>query len=95
MPTILAQCAGKELAVEQAFRALSEVDREGRAIRRALSFDKLLAETGVSESDLRGALDRFRAPNCSFLMPSIAVSRPSIRTRGSISGTRRCFAAGR
>ena len=71
---ILAQCAGKELAVEQAFRALSELDREGRAIRRALRFDKLLAETGVSESDLRAVLDRFRAPNCSFLLPSLSVS---------------------
>ena len=71
---ILAQCGGKELAVEQAFRALSEVDREGRAIRRALRFDKLLAETGVRESDLRAVLDRFRAPNCSFLLPSLSVS---------------------
>jgi hypothetical protein len=43
---IFSQCAGEELAIEQAFRALSEVDREGRAIRRALRFDKLLAETG-------------------------------------------------
>ena len=49
---IFAQCAEEALAIEQAFRALSEVDREGRAIRRALRFDKLLAETGVSESDL-------------------------------------------
>ena len=71
---ILAQCAGKELAIEQAFRALSEVDREGRAIRRALRFDKLLAETGVSETDLRAGLDRFRAPNCSFLLPSLSAS---------------------
>jgi energy-coupling factor transporter ATP-binding protein EcfA2 len=71
---ILDQCAGKELAVEQAFRALSEVDREGRAIRRAVRFDKLLAETGVSESDLHAVLDRFRAPNCSFLLPSLSVS---------------------
>ncbi|MGH6797895.1 MAG: hypothetical protein ACREDI_05875, partial [Roseiarcus sp.] len=71
---ILAQCAEKELAVEQAFRALSELDREGRAIRRALRFDKLLAETGVPESDLRAVLDRFRAPNCSFLLPSLSVS---------------------
>jgi tetratricopeptide (TPR) repeat protein len=71
---ILAQCAGKELAVEQAFRALSEVDREGRAIRRALRFDKLMAETGVGEPDLRTILDRFRAPNCSFLLPSLSVS---------------------
>ena len=71
---ILAQCATRELAVEQAFRALSELDREGRAIRRALRFDKLLAETGVSEPDLRAVLDRFRANNCSFLLPSLSVS---------------------
>ena len=71
---ILAQCAGKELAVEQAFRALSELDREGRAIRRALRFDKLLAETGVREFDLRAVLDRFRAPSCSFLLPSLSAS---------------------
>ena len=71
---ILAQCAAQELAVEQAFRALSELDREGRAIRRALRFDKLLAETGVSEPDLRAVLDRFRAHNCSFLLPSLSVS---------------------
>ena len=71
---IFDQCPGKELAIEQAFRALSEVDREGRAIRRALRFDKLLAETGVSESDLRAVLDRFRAPNCSFLLPSLSAS---------------------
>ncbi len=71
---IFDQCPGKELAIEQAFRSLSEVDREGRAIRRALRFDKLLAETGVSEPDLRAALDRFRAPNCSFLLPSLSAS---------------------
>ena len=71
---IFAQCGGEELAMEQAFRALSEVDREGRAIRRALRFDKLLAETGVSESALRDGLDRFRAPNCSLLSPSVSVS---------------------
>src|SRR5208337_693075 len=71
---VLRQCAGKELAVEQAFRALSEVDREGRAIRRALRFDKLLAETGISESDLRAVLDQFRAPNCSFLVPPPSVA---------------------
>ena len=71
---ILAQCAGKELAVEQAFRALSELDREGRAIRRGLRFDKLIAETGVAESDLRAVLDRFRAPNCSFLLPSLSAT---------------------
>jgi hypothetical protein len=28
----------------------------------------------VSESDLRAGLDRFRAPNCSFLLPSLSVA---------------------
>jgi tetratricopeptide (TPR) repeat protein/energy-coupling factor transporter ATP-binding protein EcfA2 len=71
---VLRQCTGKELAVEQAFRALSELDREGRAIRRGRRFDKLLAETGVSESDLRDVLDKFRAPSCSFLVPPLSAT---------------------
>jgi tetratricopeptide (TPR) repeat protein/energy-coupling factor transporter ATP-binding protein EcfA2 len=71
---IFAQCAGKELAVEQAFRALSELDREGRAVRRPLRFEKLLAETGVGESDLRAVLDSFRAPSCSFLVPPASLA---------------------
>jgi tetratricopeptide (TPR) repeat protein len=71
---IFAQCAGKELAIEQAFRALSELDREGRAVRRPLRFEKLLAETGVGESDLRAVLDSFRAPSCSFLVPPASLA---------------------
>jgi tetratricopeptide (TPR) repeat protein len=67
---VLAQCVGKDVAVEQTFRALSELDREGRATRRALRFNRLLAETGVSETDLRDLLDRCRQPSCSFLVPS-------------------------
>ncbi|MEZ5785844.1 MAG: tetratricopeptide repeat protein [Xanthobacteraceae bacterium] len=58
-----------QLAVEQTFCALSELDKEGRAIRRALPFSQLLAETGVGEQDLRRVLDRFRADDCSFLVP--------------------------
>jgi tetratricopeptide (TPR) repeat protein/energy-coupling factor transporter ATP-binding protein EcfA2 len=70
---VFRQCAGKELAVEQAFRALSELDKEGRAIRRGRRFAALLDETGVSEADLRAVLDRFRAPTCSFLIPPLSV----------------------
>jgi tetratricopeptide (TPR) repeat protein/energy-coupling factor transporter ATP-binding protein EcfA2 len=65
---VLRECGG-DLAVEQVFRALSELDREGRAIRRACRFDRLLEETGVAEINLRDVLDRFRAPTCSFLAP--------------------------
>ena len=57
------------LAVEQTFSALSELDKEGRAIRRALKFSQLVAETGVEEAAVRHVLDRFRADDCSFLTP--------------------------
>jgi tetratricopeptide (TPR) repeat protein len=60
---------GLELAVTQVFSALSELDKEGRAIRRALRFSQLVAETGISEADIRRVLDRFRAEDCSFVTP--------------------------
>ncbi len=69
---IMASLAGDDLAVEQVFRALSEVDRDGRATRRALPFAQLLAETGIDEASLRRVLDRFRADDCSFLVPAPA-----------------------
>ena len=59
-----------QLAVQQCFSALSELDKEGRAIRRALRFSQLLAETGVAESDLRRVIERFRSDDCSFLVPT-------------------------
>ncbi|MGA2292128.1 hypothetical protein [Bradyrhizobium sp.] len=59
-----------QLAVEQTFSALSELDKEGRAIRRALRFSQLVAETGVDDAAVRQVLDRFRADDCSFLTPS-------------------------
>jgi tetratricopeptide (TPR) repeat protein/energy-coupling factor transporter ATP-binding protein EcfA2 len=57
------------LAVTQVFSALSELDKEGRAVRRALRFSQLVAETGVDEAAVRQVLDRFRADDCSFLTP--------------------------
>jgi WD40 repeat protein len=67
---VMASLPGLELAVEQVFRALSEIDKEGRATRRALPYSRLLAETGVRKSDLLRVLDRFRADDCSFILPS-------------------------
>lgn len=58
-----------DLAVKQVFSALSELDKEGRAIRRALKYSRLVAETGVDEPSVRRVLDRFRADDCSFLTP--------------------------
>ncbi len=73
-----------QLAVEQAFRALSEIDRDGRAIRRALRFSQLLAETGVSEADLRTVVDRFRASDCSFLVVSSVTSAQEVGAEATV-----------
>ena len=58
-----------QLAVGQIFSALSELDKGGRATRRALKFSQLVAETGVDDATVRQVLDRFRASDCSFLTP--------------------------
>ena len=79
---VMASVPGEELAVEQVFRALSEIDREGRATRRAIPVAELAAETGIDGDDLRLVLDRFRADDCSFLVPSpsaLPVLRPETR----------------
>jgi WD40 repeat protein len=70
---VLASLPGLELVVEQVFQALSEVDKEGRATRRALKFSQLLAETGASRKQLVQVLDRFRADDCSFIVPPLSV----------------------
>jgi hypothetical protein len=67
---LMSDLHGLEPAVEAVFRALAELDRDSRAIRRPLPFERLLAETGVPEADLRRVLDRFRRDDCSFLVPS-------------------------
>jgi CRP-like cAMP-binding protein len=72
---IMRELPGLERDIEQIFRALSEIDREGRATRRPLRFSRLSAETGVSEATLSRVLDRFRADDCSFLLPSPASAR--------------------
>ncbi len=69
---VMQSIPGVELAVEQTFRALSEVDKEGRATRRAITFSQLSAETGMSHDDLVVVLDRFRADDCSFIVTTPA-----------------------
>src|SRR5262245_47824691 len=69
---ILTGLVGLEHVVERVFRTLAEIDKEGRAIRRALPFDQLCGETGEPEHDVRRVVDRFRADDCSFLVPSLS-----------------------
>lgn len=70
--------AGLGGGVELVFRALSERDKEGRATRRALLFERLLAETGCTREELVKILDRFRAEDCSFIIPSTSAV-PTLR----------------
>ena len=73
------QQAGPEHVVEKVFRSLSEIDKQRRAIRRAISFSRLIAETGESEQAVRNVVDRFRADDCSFLGPS-KFSEPELKS---------------
>lgn len=67
---VLEGLTGLQLTVEQLFRALAEIDAEGRIIRRARLFRELRGETGMPEGDLRTVIDRLRDDDCSFLTPS-------------------------
>jgi hypothetical protein len=69
---ILQSLAGKEKAVEQTFRALAEIDKDGRAVRRARPLSQLVAETGASREDVCAVLDKFRADDCSFIVPPLS-----------------------
>ena len=54
---------------ERMFKAISEQDRRGRAIRRPLPFADILAITGAPEDSVTRVVEAFRAPDCCFLMP--------------------------
>jgi formylglycine-generating enzyme required for sulfatase activity len=58
-----------EALVEAVFRALTDVNAEGKAIRRPLPFHELCAVVDAAPDVLRPILDRFRAPGVSFLTP--------------------------
>jgi tetratricopeptide (TPR) repeat protein len=66
---ILQSLRGAEMAVEQTFRSLAEIDHEGRIVRRPRLYRELLAETGVPADDLQTVVNRFRDDDCSFLTP--------------------------
>ena len=61
--------ARRERIVEAVFRALTDVNAEGSAIRRPLAFHELCAVAGATPEELRPILDAFRAPGVSFLTP--------------------------
>ena len=55
--------------VERLFRALTDINADGRAIRRPQRFGTLVVLCGTSADDLRRVLDAFRSENVSFLSP--------------------------
>jgi hypothetical protein len=59
----------RERIVETVFRALTDVNAEGSAIRRPLAFQRLCGVVGANAEELRPILDAFRAPGVSFLTP--------------------------
>jgi formylglycine-generating enzyme required for sulfatase activity len=56
-------------AVERLFRALTDLNVEGKAIRRPQSFRDLVALTQTGADTLRGIIDALRAEGVSFLTP--------------------------
>lgn len=55
--------------VEDMFRALTDINADGQAIRRPRTFAQLVAVTGADEATLCGLIDAFRADGVSFLKP--------------------------
>jgi len=55
--------------VEQIFRALTEINADGQAIRRPQTLRALLETSAAAETHVRAVIDAFRAEGVSFLRP--------------------------
>ena len=71
---ILGSLPGKERTVEQIFRALTEIDKDGRATRRPRELAQLIAEAGADRDEVCAVLDEFRADDCSFVVPPLSLA---------------------
>lgn len=56
-------------AADWIFRSLSDLDSDGRIIRRSVSLRQLMAETGADGETICAILDAFRARAASLVMP--------------------------
>lgn len=65
----LGRTRATERVVEDVFRALTEINPEGHAIRRPQTFGRLAAVAGCSPDELRQALAPFRVDGVSLLRP--------------------------
>jgi hypothetical protein len=55
--------------VQELFRALTDINADGNAIRRPQTFQDLVAVTGAKSERLLAILDQFRQPSVSFVTP--------------------------
>ena len=55
--------------VEDLFRALTDINSDGHAVRRPRTLGQLVAVTGASETVVRRIVDAFRVDGVSFLRP--------------------------
>jgi flagellar basal body-associated protein FliL len=58
-----------ERAVKDMFRALTDINADGHAVRRPQTFRQLVSVTAADENVLRDTVDAFRADGVSFLRP--------------------------
>lgn len=63
---------GPSRVVEDLFRALTEPNPDGHAIRRPMRLDELVAIVGCALPELTRAVDAFRADGVNFLTPPLA-----------------------
>ena len=62
----------KEIA-EKLFKALTDVDPEGKRVRRPVQIKEICAITGADPAEVIQVIDRFRQPPRSFLMPPAGI----------------------
>lgn len=74
----------KSRVVEDMFRALTDVNAEGHAIRRPQTLKQLVAVCGAPEGVVRSIVDAFRAEGVSFLRP-FGASQLALEDRIDIS----------
>lgn len=66
---VMATAAASENTVERLFRALTDINAEGRAIRRPQSFRTLIDTCDTSVKELLSIIDAFRAEGVTLLTP--------------------------
>jgi hypothetical protein len=64
-----ARSVAQDRVVEDLFRALTDINADGHAVRRPQTFGQLVAVTGAGEDAVRRIVDAFRADGVSFLRP--------------------------